>query len=191
MLAVHLIFGCYGFWLPNDPRGSWSVYVRNRKLLEFGEAKCVSSPESVARTPHDTKLRAAAKRALHYPAVQLDELQIQAVCAGFIKAQEQSGYLFFACAIMPDHVHVVVRSHHTRPKQIIGHLKGNATRQMCADGIHPLAGYQYLPSPWSRGGWAVFLDTEESLQAAVSYVEQNPVEAGQPRQSWPFCVSMY
>jgi len=25
--GYHVIFGMYGFWLPNDPRGSWSDYV--------------------------------------------------------------------------------------------------------------------------------------------------------------------
>lgn len=24
----HAIFSAYGFWLPNDPRGSWSDFVR-------------------------------------------------------------------------------------------------------------------------------------------------------------------
>jgi hypothetical protein len=27
ILAFHAIFGAYGFWLPNDPRGSWSDFV--------------------------------------------------------------------------------------------------------------------------------------------------------------------
>lgn len=27
VLAYHVIFGAYGFWLPNDPRGSWSKFV--------------------------------------------------------------------------------------------------------------------------------------------------------------------
>ena len=24
VIAQHLVFTTYGFWLPNDPRGSWS-----------------------------------------------------------------------------------------------------------------------------------------------------------------------
>ena len=28
VIAYHLIYTTYGFWLPNDPRGSWSDFVR-------------------------------------------------------------------------------------------------------------------------------------------------------------------
>ncbi len=27
IVAYHSIFCAYGFWLPNDPRGSWSDFV--------------------------------------------------------------------------------------------------------------------------------------------------------------------
>ena len=27
ILGFHVVFGAYGFWLPNDPRGSWSDFV--------------------------------------------------------------------------------------------------------------------------------------------------------------------
>jgi len=28
VLGYHFIFSAYGFWLPNDPRGSWSDTIR-------------------------------------------------------------------------------------------------------------------------------------------------------------------
>ena len=34
--AYHLILTCYGFWLPNDPRGSWSDFVRSIELHRVG-----------------------------------------------------------------------------------------------------------------------------------------------------------
>lgn len=30
--GYHLIWGAYGFWLPNDPRGSWSDFVYSWEL---------------------------------------------------------------------------------------------------------------------------------------------------------------
>ena len=38
VLAYHLIFTAYGFWLPNDPRGSWSDFVRAWELFITGKA---------------------------------------------------------------------------------------------------------------------------------------------------------
>ena len=34
--GYHVIMGMYGFWLPNDPRGSWSAFVAAWELLRFG-----------------------------------------------------------------------------------------------------------------------------------------------------------
>lgn len=35
--AYHVILPMYGFWLPNDPRGSWSDFVASWELARFGE----------------------------------------------------------------------------------------------------------------------------------------------------------
>ncbi len=34
--GYHVILPTYGFWLPNDPRGSWSEFVRKWELVRFG-----------------------------------------------------------------------------------------------------------------------------------------------------------
>ena len=44
--GYHVIWGTYGFWLPNDPRGSWSDFVASWELLRFGAA--TKSQERVA-----------------------------------------------------------------------------------------------------------------------------------------------
>src|SRR3989304_6931287 len=36
MLGLHLIFSTYGFWPPNDPRGSGSTRVRAAHIYEAG-----------------------------------------------------------------------------------------------------------------------------------------------------------
>ena len=40
--ASHVIFSAYGFWLPNDPRGSWSDFVGSWELQRFGPATKVN-----------------------------------------------------------------------------------------------------------------------------------------------------
>jgi hypothetical protein len=68
--AYHVIFTAYGFWLPNDPRGSWSNFVRSWELfLTGGPSTKVTTRQSLAQAPHDRAVRLRAKEALAYPPV--------------------------------------------------------------------------------------------------------------------------
>ena len=62
VVGYHLIITAYGFWLPNDPRGSWSDFVGAWELLRFGPATKTDSRQSVASRPHDHQRRLEAKR---------------------------------------------------------------------------------------------------------------------------------
>src|SRR5438270_9322580 len=81
--GYHVIFGAYGFWLPNDPRGSWSEFVGSWELFRFGPATKTDTRRSVAARPHDRAQRLAAKQALKYPPVQFTGLQARAIGRGF------------------------------------------------------------------------------------------------------------
>ncbi len=37
VIAYHLIWPAYGWWLPNDPRGSGSKVIRNDIIADLGE----------------------------------------------------------------------------------------------------------------------------------------------------------
>jgi len=193
VLGHHAIFTAYGFWLPNDPRGSWSDYVRRWELLRFGPATKVTTRRSVAKRPHDHRLRLAAKEALKYPAVRFTSEQILSIADGFQQAINESGYEVYACSILPEHVHMVIARHERKGERIIGHLKGRATQQLAADGLHPLSAHREadgsFPSPWARRGWPVFLDSPQRIRDAIVYVENNPVREGMPRQHWRFVVA--
>jgi hypothetical protein len=83
-LGVHLCWGTYGFWLPNDPRGSGSEYVWSDELYEHGPATGLADrSRSVARRPHDRRARLEAQKSLKRPAVMFDGLQARAVGRGF------------------------------------------------------------------------------------------------------------
>jgi hypothetical protein len=57
VLAYHLIITAYGFWLPTDPRGSWSYFVRQWEFLLHGPATKTTLRRSLARDPHDRQKR--------------------------------------------------------------------------------------------------------------------------------------
>ncbi len=190
VLGHHLIISAYGFWLPNDPRGSWSDFVRAWELVKFGEATKVDTHRSVAAKPHDRRLRLAAKKSLKYPAVEFTGLQAKSIGTGFWRYVQRSGVVVWACSILPDHVHLVVRRHSYKAEIMMQQFKGNATAQLNRDKRHPLSAFavpvKRAPSPWGERGWKVFLDSEEDIWRAIRYVENNPLKEGKPRQTWSF-----
>src|SRR5881396_2631635 len=100
ILASHVVIGAYGFWLPNDPRGSWSDFVGSWELFRYGPATKTDSTVSVANAEHDQTARAAAKSALLYPPVQFSGEQARAVGMGFAESVAKGGVTVWACAIL-------------------------------------------------------------------------------------------
>ena len=190
VIAYHVIFTAYGFCLPNDPRGSWSDFVASWELFKYGDATKTDTRRSVAGTVHNHAFREQTKEGLKYPPVKFTGLQARAIGRGFANAIKRSGYVIHACSILPDHVHLVIARHAQRIEQVVQQLKGEATKQLLAEGIHPLAafvrGEEKPAMPWARKCWKVFLDKAGDVHRSIPYVEANPEKEGLPRQKWPF-----
>jgi REP element-mobilizing transposase RayT len=191
ILAYHVILSAYGFWLPNDPRGSWSVFCAAWDLFRYGgKATKVETRQSVARAKHNRAKRLATKEHLKYPPVRWNGLQARAIARGFAEAVEESGYRVLACAILEDHVHLVIVRCDRPISQIVAHLKGRATQQLRAEGIYPLEQFVRadgsVPTMWAGKYWKVFIDNHEHLNKAIEYVEKNPEKEGKKRQQWNF-----
>lgn len=176
----------YGFWLPNDPRGSWSDFVRAWELYKFGPATKIDTHRSVAAAPHDRARRLAAKQALARPPVIFNGLQARAVGRGLARRD----YIIHACSILPDHVHMVLAAGRLSIETMAEQLKGCASAELVAEGLHPFQNEFYgngrRPTPWARKFWKRFLFTEEDFRRSIRYVEDNPLKEGKRRQSWPF-----
>lgn len=191
IVGYHLIFGAYGFWLPNDPRGSWSDFVGSWDLYRYGRATTTTETASVAYCAHDRALRLAAKSALKHPPVAFTGVQARAVGRGFAQYVARSGLAVWACAVLPDHVHLVVGPLTMRAEQLVIQLKGQATQHLLAENIHPFGHLRDAngrpPKCFARGEWKVFLDPED-VPHAIRYVEDNPLKEGKKRQQWRFVV---
>jgi REP element-mobilizing transposase RayT len=183
--GYHLIMSFYGFRLPNDPRGSWSDFVGAWELLRFGKTER-KIDEAVRLTREQRRQLDEARACLKYPPVTLTGRQALSVGTGFGSLCAKSRFAIWACAILPEHVHLVITRHRYCIEQTANLLKGAATSQLRTDGLDPMANYGTSRSPWARGQWSVFLDSEESIDNAIHYVEQNPNREGKPRQRWSF-----
>ena len=193
--GYHVILPAYGFWLPNDPRGSWSDFVGKWELVRFGKStKSTERRTLVELTDAELGQREAARKELKYPPVQFNGIQARAVGRGFATKQKLSRYTIWACSILPEHTHLVIARHTYKVEQIANLLKGAATRQMIDEGRHPLAAFaedgKGPPRMWAEHQWKVYLDSEEAIDEAIAYVNDNPLKEGKPAQRWT-CVTPF
>jgi len=190
ILGSHVILSAYGFWLPNDPRGSWSDFVGAWELALFGKATKVDTRSSVAHRPHNRAAGRAAKRALKYPPVHFSGLQARAIGRGIGRFVSKNDVTVWACSILPEHIHVLLGRHRYDAGQIATLLKGEATRHLNEENLHPfgriITRTGRHPKPFARGEWKVFLNTVDDVRRAIRYVEENPTHEGLPRQKWSF-----
>ena len=178
--AFHCIFTAYGFWLPIEPRGSWSNFVASWELLRFGRATKIDTRRSVAGSPYDRDLKLQMQSALQRPPVRFTGEQAREIVRGFANTP----YTLHACAVMPEHVHLVIGYSPRNIRRVVGHLKSEATRALRDCG-------RYLDkTPWAEHGWNVYLNSDEDVFRAIRYVEQNPVREGKRFQRWR-CVVPY
>jgi len=184
VLGYHIIFSTYGFWLPNDPRGSWSEFVGAWDLFRAaGKATKTDVRHSVASREHDRELRRAGKAALAKPPVKFNGVQARAVGRGFAEYVAKSGLPVWACSIMPDHVHLVTGPFRLPSENVVIQLKGAATKRLLEEKLHPFDGEHKC---WAQGQWKVFLNDELAIRRAIRYVERNPVKDGLRPQQWTF-----
>ena len=91
----------------------------------------------------------------------------------------------YACAIMPDHVHLVVRKHKLKAEQMIEKLQAFTRLRLCSSASippdHPI---------WTLGGWKSFLDRPAAARRAIHYVENNPLKSRLAPQTSMF-VKLY
>ena len=178
ILAHHSIISFHGFWLPNDPRGSGSDYIANWELFRYGPATKVDTRHSVAHKSHDRANRLQAKETLKTPPVLITGVQAVTVAAGFAKAIEEAGYGVHACAILPDHVHLVISWHERDIRVIVGHLRSKATMALRKAGLWDDR------QLWGEHGWNVRLEDIAEVERAIAYAEFNPEKEGKRRQQW-------
>lgn len=175
ILAFHSILSTYGFWLPNEPRGSWSQFVASYELFRFGPATTTDTRRSLSHRPYDRSLKQQMRESLKYPPVRFTDEQVR-IAGNAILAN--TPYRFHALAVLPDHVHAVIEHTDRDIRRVVGHLKSEATRALRAAGFFPGR------RPWVEHGWNVYLDSDGGVFRAIDYVNGNPIREGMAAQRW-------
>src|SRR5690606_12939270 len=91
VIAYHLIWTGYGWWLPNDPRGSGSREIRADVLRDLGEAhygrKRIQPPRHLVR-----EFYAEAHKRLRFDALRFDAADRQVIAEAFADTIRMHGY---------------------------------------------------------------------------------------------------
>ncbi|OQB82450.1 MAG: hypothetical protein BWX88_04002 [Planctomycetes bacterium ADurb.Bin126] len=186
VLAYHLIWTAYGWWLPNDPRGSMSRTIRNDIIVELGELHYGRKKVQ----PNSRELKGffhRAREVMKFALLEFSEAEIVALGGAVRDCVSKNRYTCYACAIMPDHVHVLIRRHRDRAEEMVGHLQ-DATRLLIQrDHAGRWCGSSQEAHPvWGGPGWKVFLDHPDDIRRTIRYIESNPVKIRRPVQRWEF-----
>jgi REP element-mobilizing transposase RayT len=180
VIGYHLIWTAYGWWLPNDPRGSMSRVIRNDVIADLGELH--HGRKRVQPTGGEIRefYREAAKR-LKHELLTFDGAQRDFLGECFAEVITEHRYTCYACAIMPDHIHILIRKHRDHAEDMILNLHNHSRLRFRESGLrsedHPL---------WGGPGWKVFLDTPDDIRRTIHYIENNPIKIRLPAQNWPF-----
>jgi REP element-mobilizing transposase RayT len=178
--GFHLIWTAYGWWLPNDPRGSSSHEIRVEQIADLGPLhqgrKQVQPPGREVAAFYEE-----ARDVLKHPLLTFTDEDIELIAASFAEVVKERRYTCYACAIMPDHVHALIRKHRDHAETMIESLQ-TASREKLIQ-----AGRRRITHPvWGGPGWKVFLSTREDFVRVSEYIRQNPIKARRPPQLWPF-----
>jgi REP element-mobilizing transposase RayT len=179
--GYHLIWTVYGYWLPNDPRGSTSTEVRVEPIETLGEIHHGRK----AVQPSSKEIRAFYQKAhdvLKHPVLTFDEDEIVLLGKAFGETITENDYTCYACAVMPDHVHLLIRRHRDKAEAMIALFQEKGRAALIAaekrSPVQPI---------WTDGpGWKTFVNSRRQFEAEIVYIRQNPVKIGRAVQMWDF-----
>jgi REP element-mobilizing transposase RayT len=180
VIAHHIMWTLYGWWLPNDPRGSTSRTIRNDLVAELGNLH-VGRKRIQPASRNIREFYAQAASTLQHALVSFEQTEFPIVAEAIRHAVEDCDYTCYACAVMPDHVHMVIRKHRDLAEDMINKVQALSRKRLIDSGLRPAN-----HPTWTRGGWKVFLDHPDDVRRTIQYVEDNPVKLRLPRQQWSF-----
>ena len=179
VLASHLVFMGYGHWFPNDPRGSGSTEIRKTDLTGLGDIHFGRRDDQPTRDELRDFFR-HAEPLLDHDVLWFDERLRQSIACAFADVIRQHRYTVWACAILRNHAHLVIRTNKFRSEAMWDHFAQASATALRGGAIqvdHPI---------WSHRTYKVFLKTRPAVRTRIGYVERNPEKEGLPRQLWPF-----
>jgi REP element-mobilizing transposase RayT len=186
IIAHHLVLTLYGHWPPNDIRGSGSTDFHDEKFAALGPIHRVGGRKPNHLQPTRAELREYHKQVeplLNFPIFWIDHATRQVIAVAFGHVIRKQKYTCYACAIMKNHMHLVIRRHRDDYQTMFWNFANAAAEALRAysplnlEPNHPI----FAQRPYSS-----YCYTPEDLSDRIGYVNENPQKEGLPPQQYDF-----
>src|SRR5205823_1403546 len=95
-----------------------------------------------------------ARQTLKHELLTFSPAALAVIAEAFAAVIAEQNYTCYACALMPDHVHILIRRHRDRAEQMIANLQAKSRDYLVVEGLrsqrHPV---------WGGPGWKCFLNS--------------------------------
>ena len=180
VIALHLVIHGYGHWLANDPRGSGSTELREEKFADLGPVHAGRKRDQPSKKDLREFYRGAEPR-LEYQTLWFDEPARTVIASAFEQICKRHRYTAWACAVLQNHAHLLLRIHRDPGDLMWEHVAVGARNALWDAELvtrgHPV---------WSNRPYVVFKTTVPMVRGCVKYIEDNPEKHHLPRQFYPW-----
>jgi hypothetical protein len=167
VIATHIVMTGYGHWLPNDIRGSMSAEVHSKRVEQAGPLyrgrKAVQPTRDSLRAFHQT-----ADGLLHFPLLWWNEAARQAIADAMGDFASREGLTCYACAVLSNHIHLLVRRHRLKAQQVSVAMKAAGRDRVIALQLAP-AGHPVF----SKDCCHIYKSTPEEVRNCIEYAVGN------------------
>jgi hypothetical protein len=180
VITHHLAFMGYGHWLPNDIRGSGSENVRKDLLQELGE---IHSGRKRVQPKRDElrEFHRDAEGRLDQSVLWFDAAHRSAIARSFGLTAQNMGYTIWACAVLRNHAHLVVKRHAHRHD-----VMWRTFAEGAAESLRVIAELSPQHRVWGERPFSRMHFTPQEVKSRIQYVQQNPEKERLARQNWEF-----
>lgn len=157
-----------------------SANVAAGKLLPLGTMHFGRKRAQPPRTVLKDFYRKAEDQ-LEHPILWFDSAKRQVIADAFLEVVKSRRFRCFACAILTNHVHLIIRKHRDRAEDMIF-----ALRKESAKWLRRLADVPNDHPIWSGDQFKKYLSTPRDIERTLRYVECNPRQSGLSAQQHGF-----
>jgi REP element-mobilizing transposase RayT len=159
------------------------------KIRSLGESHYGRKTEQPSRGELQTFSREAEAK-LWFPVLWWDGAERQALMSAFGKAIQTHQLTCYACAVLSNHVHILLRKHRLKAEDMIGFLKHSGQEK-----LHELELVPPKHPVFNADSCHIYKNSIEEMRTCIRYIERNyqkhrlpviPCDFISPYDDWPY-----